>query len=345
MSEASNNGVLSCAGAREHLSDLLDIRRGETPAPGATPLSDPLLRTRVEEHVDGCPDCRLELQGLSEIGLAFAEFRVGERPAQDFDGYAQAVRARIHGGGKVIPMPGRATVRVRESRMPGWRRLAGVAVSSAAAAVLAVTMLPHVFSTHKTKRTQVPPPAENVADTSGDRWTNMQAVPNPLAPKVVDVGLTDQTEFIMRGQVGGNQTVQLGKNSVDTLKYLKQTVEREGMVRFLERPPEGELPHLGAELAVSTDEKANPEGCLKGLAVWDVIGGSPAYHAGLRKGTYILNINGVDFEKSTLPEAIKYVNVLHQLNKNELVQVDYAEFDGNDWVIRRGKAQVGAFGQ
>lgn len=345
MSEATSHEALSCSGAREHLSDLLDIRRGEMPAAAATPLADPLLRTRVEEHVDGCPDCRLELQALSEVGLAFADFRVGERPAQDFDGYAKAVRARISGGGKVIPLPGRATVRAREIRAPGWRSLVGVAVSSAAAAVLAVTMLPHLLSGHKAKRTPAPVAVESVVDTSGDRWTNMQPVPNPQAPKFVDVGLSDQAQFIMRGKAGGNQTVQLGKNSGDTLKYLKQTVEREGMVLFMERPPEGETQHLGAALAVSTDEKANPEGCQKGLAVWDVMEGGPGYKAGLRKGMYILNINGVDFEKSTLPEAIKFINVLHQLKKDELVQVDYAQFDGNDWVIRRGKAQVGAFGQ
>ncbi|MCW8133754.1 MAG: zf-HC2 domain-containing protein, partial [Planctomycetota bacterium] len=131
---------LECAQVRDHLSDLLDLRRGETPPPGATPLSEPAYRTQVETHVNACPECRNELYTLGDLGRVFSEFDVGERPAQDFDGYAKAVRARLNGQGKIIALPGRA-LRPRERRSMGWRGWTGVGLTSAAAAVLAVSLL------------------------------------------------------------------------------------------------------------------------------------------------------------------------------------------------------------
>ncbi|MCW8133474.1 MAG: PDZ domain-containing protein, partial [Planctomycetota bacterium] len=146
-----------------------------------------------------------------------------------------------------------------------------------------------------------------------------------------------------KGASGSDQTVQIGRDSADTLKYLNQTVQREGMVTFWEHPAPDEAQRMGAVLAVSTEEKANPEGCQNGLAVWEVMKNSPAAKAGLRKGCYVLAINGLNFEKSTLPEAIKYINAINNMDVGEPVSVDYAVFNGKDWVIRRGEATLAQF--
>lgn len=330
---------LECSQVREHLSDLLDIRRGETPPPGATPLAKPAYRVRVETHVNACPDCRNELYTLGDLGRVFSEFDVGERPAQDFDGYAKAVRARLNGQGTIIALPGRA-LRSRERRSMGWKGWVGVGVTSAAAAMLSVALLGYLKADAPKK--DAVPISNEVAENPVHEWKDPIVADTGYRPIDLSAGSQEVT-FGLKGASGSDQTVQIGRDSADTLKYLNQTVQREGMVGFWEHPSADETQRMGAAMAVSTEEKANPEGCQKGLAVLDVMKGSPAAKAGLRKGCYVLAINGLSFEKSTLPEAIKYINALNSMSVGEPVLVDYAVFNGKDWIIRRGEANVGQF--
>lgn len=343
MSDEAKPVAMTCAEVQPLLADWPDVLRGEIPPVGVSPLAESACRDGVEAHLNACAACRAEARELSEVGLAFAEFDVGERPAQDFERYALAVRARMSSDEKLIPLPRRGSTPARERQAPGWLSWLGLAGASAAAAVLAVMASAQLFPAAQPVPLVIQQEAAAEVGESEilKSFKDLKPLPRQQTLRPLTVNPVETVTFGLRSQAVGEQVVNLGRDATDTVKYLNQTLEREGTVLFLEKTPEGTPQRLGAVLAVSKDEKANPEGCQNGLAVFEVLPGGPAYQAGVRKGHYILAINGMRFEKSTLPEAIKFINALHQLAIGEHIQVDYAEFIGSDWVIRRGETAVG----
>lgn len=345
MNDEAKPVAMTCAEVLPLLADWPDVLRGEIPPAGVSPLAESACREGVEAHLSVCAACRAEVRELSEVGLAFAEFDVGERPAQDFERYAQAVRARMSSDEKVIPLPRRGSAPGRERQAPGWLSWLGLTGASAAAAVLAVMASAQFFpAAQRAPLVIQQESAAEVAQGEGSKlFADLKPLPRQQPFRQLSANPVETVTFGLRSQAVGEQVVNLGRDAADTVKYLNQTLEREGTVLFLEKTAGDAPQRLGALLAVSKDEKANPEGCQNGLAVFDVLPGGPAYLAGVRKGHYIIAINGLRFEKSTLPEAIKFINALHQLDQGETIQVDYAEFIGSDWVIRRGEVAVGVY--
>jgi len=338
MSDVATAAPEGCQTFREHLSDLLDVRRGELPPPSASPLADAAFRARVEAHVHACAECRAELQNLEELGLAYADFGVGARSAQEFSGFAAAVRKRIAGqpaapAWETAPAPRRVVL--------GWPSWVGLTLSSAAAAMLAV-LAAGAFAKPSKRRA---PSAENTA-AQAPKPAPVIANNNTPMPfyKSLTPSSVDLLPAFSYGDRNGLKPVQPGKLE-EIERQLKPVLEREGTGCFLEDPPKGVNRWMGAMLAITRGDQANPAGHPNGLYIHKIEQNSPAHQAGLLPGQYLLRLNGLSFEKSTFSEAMKYLNALNQIEKGEWFQIDYAEPTGNDWVLRRTHAKAGEYAE
>jgi len=323
-----------CLIFREHLSALLDVRRGELPPLSASPLADASFLACAETHVNACVECRRELQQLVELGLAYAEFNVGARSAQEFSGFAAVVRNRIAG------RPGVPTWATSPQKVSlRWATWVGLTSSSAVAALLAMLVTGALARSPKRRLPSAEPAvaqvlAQGVANTP-------TPVPNyrALIPSSVDL-----LPAFSYGDHSGLKPIQAGKLE-EIERQLKPVLEREGTGYFLEDPPMGVNRWMGAMLAITRNDQANPTGHPNGLYIHKIEQHSPAHQAGLLPGQYLLRLNGLSFEKSTFSEAMKYLNALKQIEKGEGFQIDYAEPTGNDWVIRRTHAKAGEYAE
>jgi hypothetical protein len=90
---------------------------------------------------------------------------------------------------------------------------------------------------------------------------------------------------------------------------------------------------LGIGVLTLPKEKAQRQG--QGLPVVAVMRGGAASEMGLRRGDYILAVNGVRFSDSSPQEVMRFLNAVRQLKKGEAIQVDFARRVGEDWMEQR----------
>ncbi|MCY3019900.1 MAG: PDZ domain-containing protein [Planctomycetota bacterium] len=265
---------MSCAEARELLSDLMDVRRGEVPQPEATRLAQPGMRAAVEQHLAGCDACREELRILGEIGAAFAAFPLDGVPAQHFDNYGKVVRARMARAGGAAQA---SAWRPRGVRVYGLTF--GVSALAAASLFLVLTrgLLPLQRGAEQT-----------VANTPIAR-----AIPLPTGGGGMVSVLAPGRDLA--------QMVDLGAPTA--IKNLQETEGRCGYLVFGEA---SSRPLLGAYLKTTRDVDRAVDERL-GLMVYDVVPGSPAHMMGLKKNDYIVTVNGTPVENGGAEDAANFL--------------------------------------
>jgi hypothetical protein len=341
---------MTCAAAREHLSDLLDIRRGEEPTPG-TALHDGALRGALEAHVAGCAECRAAMEALAQLGAAYAEFSVGELPEEAFALWGRRAREKA---AQAAPQPSARILRpvVRAERT--WVSWLATVASSAAAAVLAVMVgLPVMtrfmqpsntvrFAENTGNKDEVRSGGPAVAEAPG-----ATATPTPALPlRHVDLQPRPTPFAVWTGSGPRSMTFEPGAESAKALlEQLEAELQQRGALMLGESPdPEGARKGLiGLALKAHTRESV-PE-APEGLAVVGVLRNSPAQKAGLRPGDYLLKVNDLCFADSTAPEILKFLNAINGLGKGEHVQIDFARWNGTHWLVRRGSAVLGEYDQ
>lgn len=316
----------TCPQAQELLSDLLDVRRGETPAQGATVLADPATRTRLEAHVDACAECTRALNDLSEVGAAFAEFSVGEKPAQDFADYATLIRERIVAeGGETRPLfPELKLVAPAPApspkRGPGWSAWLGMAATSAAAAAVMVGVL---------------------------NWSPSKVEPGPVAERSEPVA-TIGSGYVPPGDI---VPINPGRDSdvmpVGGGMQLNSAEPKATNVQLKAELSNSELQRLlGIDLGVLASEPDADS--PKGLTICRVFDGSPADAAGLRRGDRLTALNGFELGHTSDIEAKALLLGLMKIGKDNIAQLDYARPSGTVkgmWMLKRGYATLGKHNQ
>lgn len=335
-----------CRTVQGLLSDLIDVRRGERPAPDISPLADPVFCATVERHLAGCQDCRSELEALEGVGAAYAEFAVGELPAEAFADYGRLVRERLARRAGLEPTR-RAAVR----SVPAWPSWLTMVGSSAAAALLAAALTANYLSPRKPlpsdpNLTEVAtatrsPPARGPEYTRGTEPTTSPARP----PRTVTQSRSGPTRFALWTN-NGPQSMTFNPGAAEAgevLRQLEQEMRRRGAVMLgeLAQGEEANRGLLGLALQAQNRE-AVPE-APDGLAVVAVLRGSPAAKAGLQPGDYILNFDDLAFGSSTPTEILKLFDALVKTGEGAQVTVDYARWSGTHWILRRGTTVLGEY--
>ena len=350
----------TCAEVRELLSDYLDVRRGEVPPPEASPLAVPGAREAVERHLAGCAACRAELGTLEEIGAVYAEFSVDEKPPQAFASFAAVARDRI----RRIPVPSEArSGRAVVVRSTEWRRWVTMVVTSAAAAMLTVAfLLPYLnkprqapaVATRETKAAPAQPESQKKQDV--EVATDPAETAAKDTPKIADVlypenirnlqhaagGPFKQSPVGVETRDGWKELGPRNQSTEEVLRQLEEMVRRNGQVAIAETP--SAQPAQRGLLGVALKTLKEPiAGVPDGLCVHDVLKGGPADRIGLGPNDYILTLNDLAFKDSSTPEVVKFFNAINQLGKGETVQIDYARWNGANWIIKRGTAVLGNY--
>jgi hypothetical protein len=302
-------GNLSCAEVRELLSDLIDVRCGEIPHPDGTRLSEPGLRPAVELHVASCPACREELNALWEVGAAYADFNVGEAPAQHFANYAQQVRARM----------GQSRAPVRMVARPG-RRIVRLAVATALAASVLVAILLFGFRSRE-------------LPAGGTRVAKLVET-HPRAPSRGPVQTPMRVQF--PGQNGVSlATLNLTHNPAlpgPTLDRVRSDEGRYGYLVFSEQPAPGADQLLGVSLRTTRDvDRVQDEG-PGGLMIYSVEPGSAAQKAGLRPNDFIVAVNDMEIKNGGAEDAVAFLTALNQLGAGARAYIHIVRPEGAHYV-------------
>lgn len=316
----------TCPQAQELLSDLLDVRRGENPAQGTTVLADPATRARLEAHVDACAECTRALNDLTEVGAAYAEFSVGEKPAQDFADYATLIRERIVAeGGETRPLfpelklvsPAPAPA---PKRSPSWSAWLGMAATSAAAAAVMVSVLNWGPSSVE------PRPIDN----------------EPAVPMASNSNLNVPTEAIVPINPGRDSTVMpIGGMQLNMAEPKVPNVQ---LKAELSNPELQRLLGIDLGLLANEPEVDSPAG----LTICRVYEGSPADAAGLRRGDRLTALNGFELGHTSDTEAKALLVGLMKVGEGNIAQLDYARPSSSAkgiWMLKRGYATLGKHNQ
>lgn len=296
MASTHSPGNVLCEDAREVLSDLLDARRGELPHPDGTRLAEPGLRAAVELHVAGCQQCREELKALEYLGAAFAEFGVGEPPAQQFEDYGRVVRARMarEDGAATAQVAGKRTGRV------AWAITFGASALAAASLLLVLTRglpvgTPRDGRVAEANPSPQPPPKPPLATIAG-----------PFH------GVTPMTVMSPNGRRLQAEDFNHDPAQPAGLRGLQDREGRCGYLVFGERTTAGEKPLLGVLLKTTRDVDRVADDRL-GLMVYDVVPGSPAHAMGLQRDDYIVTVNDLEVAAGGAEEAVKFLAGIRHL--------------------------------
>jgi hypothetical protein len=349
----------TCAQVRELLSDYLDVRRGEVPPQEASPLALSGVRAAVEQHLTGCATCRAELDTFEQIGAVYAEFNVGEKPLQSFTSFAAVARDRAK--------PAQASAEARSGRAVAvrsaeWRRWVTMVATSAAAAVLTVAfLLPYL-----NKPRQAPSVAKRETGAASTQPESPKKpdvkVPTPPetaakdSPKIADVlaregfrnlrhaagGPFKQSPVGVETPGGWRELDPRNQSTEELLRQLEEMVHRNGQVAIGETPRAQPAQRSLLGLALKTLKDPLP-GAPEGLCVHDVLKGGPADQIGLAPNDYVLTLNDLAFKDSRTPEVLKFFNAIAQLGAGEAVQIEYARWNGDGWVAKRGTAVLGKY--
>lgn len=314
----------TCPQAQELLSDLLDVRRGEIPAQGASVLADPAARARLETHVDACAECTRALNDLTEVGAAFAEFSVGEKPAQDFADYATLIRERIVAeGGETRPLfpelklvsPAPAPA---PKRSPNWSAWLGMAATSAAAAAVMVGML---------------------------NWG-----PSNVEPSAIDNGPNTPMASNLNVNVPSDAIVPIQRDNpilkvgAEQLNMAEPKAANISLKAELSNPTLQQLLGIDLGLLANEPDADSP----KGLTICRVYEGSPADAAGLRRGDRLTALNGAELGHTSDVEAKVLLRGLMTIGEGNIAQIDYARPSSTVkgmWMLKRGYATLGKHNQ
>jgi hypothetical protein len=296
MDMAHKPGNLACAQARELLSDLIDVRRGELPHPDGSLLAEAGLRPALELHLAACEACRTELAILEDVGGAYADYSVGEAPAQMFENYGRKIRARIaagNGTAKTISSP------FRQRRM-AWAAagLSGLAAASWAIVLMSGTVKVPEPSTYepivamRASRDE----AGGAAETGASQRPRNSGPMYVTNPRGLRIPVSNPIE-------------------PNSLRQLEQHEARSGYLLFPE-------PLLGLRLKTTRDvDRVVGEGPI-GLMVDQVIPGSPAHMMGLRKNDFIVTLNGLEVKGGGAEEAVKFLSSIKELGAGTEISVD-----------------------
>lgn len=328
--------VVDCSKARALLSDLLDVRRGEQPAPIESPLGHPLTLQAMELHVGKCAACQQELRELEELGLAFSDFSVDEPQAAHFTGYGQKVNKRIR------RMPQHTTVRAEVVPVSPWRTWLSTVTVSAAAAVLTAVLLGlpgQTTQTEQQKRTPIQvQPARQQA--SAERKSVIIAHDPTPYELLADAERIDVPTLEPCAQTLNLMTSGEGSRLVT----YDPSVDKKTPVIWL---PEKKTFFLGDSTAALVGimfKATGDEDPAGGLYVVAVKRGGPADVIGLRPDNRLLALNGVSFSGSSSEEILKFFNAASNLGKGKSIQIDYAtQSKSGEWIVKRGRAVLGKF--
>ncbi len=363
---------MNCMDVQAQLSDLLDVRRGEQPAPEASPLGDPTLLAQVEKHLMSCENCNAMLLELEEIGVAFSAFSVGEKPTQDFAAYATVVRERMRqdGANAFLEVEQKTT---SPSAHASWWAL--LTASAAAAILVTVLFLPPSNTNRSTqnvadaKNNLAPAPKTKnplVSDDPLDKNLSFVATqPKPLwevkepqdsqfelpslsNPALLgELNLPKHAEFsLAANQPSGVQSlIKVNPNDdgqTAAIRKIDRLVRDQGELILVEK----ELVGLKATIIrQSTDSAKLPEG----LHVADVLQNSPAERAGLRRGDFITALTLPDgraldsFKASSSSEAIVFFNLIKLLGKDRPIVIEYQRPEGSSLLLKSGRTTLGGW--
>ena len=322
---------VDCTKVKGMLSDLLDVRRGEQPAPMDSPLGTPEVLDAVEKHVASCPTCTQELHKLEELGRAFAEFAAEEPGQEHFAGYARMVRQRVR------RMTQKTIARPAQARFTQWRTWLSAVVTSAAAAVLTVMVLNPAITGPRLNPDDGKTAAANNAKQEMKGYTK--------AVKVADAATHTSKEA--SPTVAGNELPDLSKLQPRDLSLVSWGP---GGMRQVNVGPETDMSRLGSirlgdsskalvGVMFAADERTVPEG----LRVVAVKKNGVADAIGLRPEDRLLSLNGMRFPNSSPEEIVKFFHAVESLGRGKLIQVDFARKDGDNWIIKRGRGELGKF--
>lgn len=312
------SGSVSCSQAREVLSDLIDVRRGEIPHPDGTLLSQPTLRAAVESHLAVCPECQAELKTLEEVGDAFADFAVSELPAQHFADYGRKVRDRMAGktpSTNVVPFPAR-----RQSR----RWISAVA-SMAAAACLAFGVVRYVNTEKAAPTGQL----TSVKDpTSGKRlpiFTSLRTPTNLTMQRPDGASMLQPVDFV------------LNPSEQSSYDKLKADEGQYGYLIFGERTKGDGRPLLGVQLKTTRDVDRIRDEMPVGVMVWNVEQGSPAALMGLRRGDLIVQADDQALNNGGAEEAAAFLAAIAAAGAGSAVELHIVRPMGTQYLYLKPK--------
>lgn len=373
MAQGGPTNEMKCSEVRELLSDLLDIQRGENPSPDVSPLGRPETRSAVEKHVDDCLDCSEALHELEELGAAFSDFNISEKPTQDFADFGSVVRERMgQKGPRILPEE-------RRDASPFGRQSWWTMLISSVAAVVVVGVLVHSLWNSPNRPTTTSPeiadvspnserPLETARSESEDNATSptlkmvdtkdtepgrlpRRMNPIPAQPPALKMPFHTPFSLAMRRPRGPVQSVRVDPAKGGMVPYLRQ-FDRElhdfGSLSLGETPqPEmGNKTLLGLYVALQAPRnisKDSPEG----LRVSRVAPGSPAAIAGLRPGDYITGMELPDgrpletFKTSTSAETLIFLRWINGLGKGKAIVIEYQRPESSQWLLKSGIATLG----
>lgn len=331
MPDCSNSAAPACAEVQAALSDLLDLRSGSSHPPEG-PLSAPEAYAAYMDHLERCAECRSELESLSEVGALYAEFSVGELPAQAFETMGARVRQRMAAEAGVRPVLrlADAPAAAVPARPRGWMPVFATAAAAAALALVATLFVadsqnggsqePAVVQAGATSANPGPMPKRFESSRPVRPLANVPLATTPAMPV---------TLMVPRGPQMVNQTVDPSAlpGPDEFMRMLEREFERQryvGVGECAKARPSGEaVCLLGAVFRIQREAEAAAKS-PQGIEVWDVYPGSPADQAGLHRGDRILGLNDLKFEQSSPCEVIKLLNALEKLGAGELVELDFA---------------------
>jgi hypothetical protein len=281
------------------------------------------MRSAVELHLASCSACREELHVLEDVGSAFADFNVGEPPAQYFADYGAKVRARMQ-----RTQPGLATgaytlrpagAAASEKRANWWRYATVFSVSAMAATF--VMMFAAVKFVKKGPGPKVDAPG--IATI----------IRNKALPKMLVM------PGVQRASLGSPAPVEYVHDPLapDLAQTLQKDEQRYGYFVFGEKTVGDDKPLFGAMLKTTRDVD-RVVGDSIGLMVYDVVPGSPAERMGLRRNDIIVDVNGAPIENGGAKDAVKFLLSLRESGANSPItlQIVRPTRGENLYMLKRG---------
>ena len=317
---------MTCMETKDLLSDLIDVRSGEMPCIGDSRLAENGMRAETEAHLASCPDCRAELAVLEAVGDVFADFNVGELPAQHFAEYGQIVRARLNRG-SIIQMP------LRANRASRWMKFAGAAAAAACLTFAVVHFMPA-----KSKQLSISPGTQVAAKPAPrTTWT-------PIPPSNTETRLKFMPPIngVLPATVQPRDFVFNPTEPKSILETLSNDELRYGCVILKENPLPGSNSLLGLALRTTRDKDrdlSNKDSL--GLKIHDIEPDSVASEMGLRTNDLIVTFNGMGIDSGGPEDAVKFLTAVHHLGKGANVDIEFVRRDENGLAFHVRKGVLG----
>jgi hypothetical protein len=297
-----------------------------------SPLGTPELLASVEKHVAACQSCSEELKELEELGLAFAESALEDPPEEHFASYGNLVRHRVR------RMTRRTTIQPGVTGPVQWRTWLSTVAASAAAAVLTVILLNPATPNPATDGSEVAK-AEPAPVVRHEMKGDVAEKTDTQTPKIPSAGVIRASEGsampVLPNLESGNLRLMLWGEDGARDVVVNPKTDMSGWRRIVL----GDSSKALVGIAFAADERTVPEG----LRVVAVKRGGVADAIGLRPDDRLLALNGMSFANSSPEQIVKFFNAVSSLGRGKLIQVDFARKHGDDWLIKRGRGELGKF--